>query len=201
MASALDKITIKGFKSIHCLEAFQLNELNIIVGAHGSGKSNFIAFFKLLSALMDDRLNRFVRDSGGASDLFFCGPKQTKKIELSTRFGTRGFRFNLVATPNNDAAIEDEARYYSQSQSGWWNLGDSSSGLSAMVSEVKRKTEDGRYFQPVYDAIVSWTIYHFHDTSASASMRGEEIIQDNNTQATSIYLLQSYHSAFRARHT
>jgi predicted ATPase len=179
MSSSLDKVTIKGFKSIQTLEDFELNPLNIIVGANGAGKSNFIAFFKLLSALIDGNLNRFVRDSGGANDLLFCGPKVTKKIEFSTRFGSRGFRFNLVATPSNSAAIEDEARYYSGGSSGWWSLGDSSEGASNMVSEVQRNTSGARYSRPVYDAIASWKIYHFHDTSSTAPMRGEEIIQDN----------------------
>lgn len=179
MSSSLDKVTIKGFKSIQTLEDFKLNSLNIIVGANGAGKSNFIAFFKLLSALIDGNLNRFVRDSGGANDLLFGGPKVTKKIEFSTRFGSRGFRFNLVVTPSNSVAIEDEARFYSGGSTGWWSLGDSSEGLSNMVSEVKRNASDARYSRPVYDAIASWKIYHFHDTSSTAPMRGEEIIQDN----------------------
>ena len=179
MSTPLDKVTIKGFKSIESLEEFQLKSLNIIVGANGAGKSNFIAFFKLLSALIDGNLNRFIRDSGGAVDQLFGGPKKTKKMEFLTHFGSRGFRFNLVSTPNNDMAIEDEARFYSGGTSGWWNLGDSSTGDSHMVAEVKNTTSNARYSQPVYDAITSWKIYHFHDTSATASMRGYEIIQDN----------------------
>ncbi|QEZ93910.1 AAA family ATPase [Proteus sp. CD3] len=177
MSNSLNKVTIKGFKSIQNLENFELTKLNIIVGANGAGKSNFIAFFQLLRALIDGNLNRFVRDSGGANDLLFCGPKTTKKIEFSTQFDIRGFRFNLVATPSNDAAIEDEARYYRGS--GWWELGDSSIGVSKMVSEVTNKMTDAKYSKPVYDAITSWKIYHFHDTSSTAPMRGEEIIQDN----------------------
>jgi len=179
MSSSLDKVTIKGFKSIESLEEFELKALNIIVGANGAGKSNFIAFFKLLNALIDGNLNRFIRDSGGAVDQLFGGPKKTEKIEFSTRFGTRGFRFNLVATPSNDVAIEDEARYYSHSKYGWWDLGDSSTGVSNMVAEVKNNKSDAGYSQPVYDAITSWKIYHFHDTSATAPMRGYEIVQDN----------------------
>lgn len=179
MNSSLDKITIKGFKSIESLEDFQLNKLNVIIGANGAGKSNFISFFKLLNSLMAGNLNRFVRDNGGANDLLFLGPKNTKKIEFAAHFDNRGFRFNLVPTPSNDAAIEDEARFYKQSQSGWWNLGDSSEGVSKMVSEVKNNSSDAQYSRPVFDAISSWKIYHFHDTSSTAPMRGYEIVQDN----------------------
>jgi len=48
-----------------------------------------------------------------------------------------------------------------------------------MVAEVQQQKPDARFSQPVYDSIRSWQIYHFHDTSATAAMRGYEIVQDN----------------------
>lgn len=177
--SAIDKITVKGFKSIKTLEDFELKSLNVVVGANGSGKSNLISFFKLLRKLIDGNLNRYVTDSGGAGDLLFCGRKTTEKMQFVTRFGERGFRFNLVATPSDDCAIEDEARYYTGGRTGWWELGDSSDGRSQMVSEVNRAIGDAKYSQPVFDAISSWQIYHFHDTSPTAAMRHEEIVEDD----------------------
>jgi predicted ATPase len=189
MSTSLDKITIKGFKSIKELVDFELHDLNVIVGGNGAGKSNFISFFKMLRALIDGNLNRYVRDNGGAADLLFNGAKITKKLQFVTRFGDRGFRFNLVATPGNGCAIEDEARFFlgSNSQhgsSGWPELGDNDAGQSTMVAEVKSNTDNAKYSKPVYDAISSWQIYHFHDTSATAGMRGYEIVQDNNVLRT-----------------
>lgn len=43
--TALDRLTIRGFKSIEALEQLELKRLNVIVGANGAGKSNLIAFF------------------------------------------------------------------------------------------------------------------------------------------------------------
>lgn len=184
MGNSLDKLTIKGFKSIQDLEDLELTNLNVIVGANGSGKSNFISFFKMLRALIDGNLNRFVKGCGGAGDLLFNGRKITQKMEFETRFGSRGFRFKLVPTPKDACAIEDEARYYSGGTTGWWNLGDSEDGKSRMVMEVVDKRSDGSYSQWIYDAISSWQIYHFHDTSATASMRHYEIVQDNKNLRT-----------------
>lgn len=48
MINALDKLTIKGFKSIKSLEDFELTNLNILIGGNGAGKTNFIDFFRLL---------------------------------------------------------------------------------------------------------------------------------------------------------
>jgi AAA15 family ATPase/GTPase len=38
---SLDSITIKGFKSIAAIEDLRLRPINILIGANGSGKSNF----------------------------------------------------------------------------------------------------------------------------------------------------------------
>ena len=41
MGRALDKISIKGFKSIKELAGFELGNLNVLIGGNGAGKSNF----------------------------------------------------------------------------------------------------------------------------------------------------------------
>jgi predicted ATPase len=184
MGTSLDKLTIKGFKSIRELVDFELTNLNVVVGGNGAGKSNLISFFRMLRAFIDGNLNRYVRDNGGAGDILFNGRKVTEKMEFETMFGVRGFRFKLVPTPDNSCAIEDEARYYKHGTTGWWELGDSSDGTSLMVKEVKNKERDYKCSQPVFDAISSWRIYHFHDTSATSAMRNYEIVEDNKVLRT-----------------
>ena len=51
MAKPIDKITLKGFKSIKALEDFELRKLNVLIGANGAGKSNFVDFFRMLRAV------------------------------------------------------------------------------------------------------------------------------------------------------
>ena len=48
MPCSLDRLTIKGFKSIRELKDFELRDLNIFIGGNGSGKSNLIEFFRML---------------------------------------------------------------------------------------------------------------------------------------------------------
>ena len=38
---SINNISIKGFKSLKEINRFELGNLNIIIGANGSGKSNF----------------------------------------------------------------------------------------------------------------------------------------------------------------
>lgn len=48
MGEPIKKLTIEGFKSICKLEDFELRSLNVLIGANGAGKSNFVGFFRLL---------------------------------------------------------------------------------------------------------------------------------------------------------
>ena len=179
MDSSLDKLTIKGFKSIRKLKAFELNNLNIFIGGNGAGKSNLIEFFRLLRKIIDGNLNTYIHSGGGISDFLFNGRKITSKLEFETRFGVRGYRFSLEPGPSEKCLITNEARYYEGGRTGWWTLGDSPDGTSLLVKEVKDDSSDSQYSRPVYDAISSWQIYHFHDTSTTAAMRHYEIVQDN----------------------
>jgi len=106
MPHALDKLTIKGFKSIRLLENFELSNLNVLIGGNGAGKSNFIDFFRLLRAMLElslpnletSNLKAFTEDCGGSDDLLFNGPKITKQIEAELHFGPNGYRFKLAPT-------------------------------------------------------------------------------------------------------
>lgn len=179
MADSLDKLTIRGFKSILALEDFELKKLNVFIGGNGAGKSNLIEFFRMLRKMIDGNLYEYIRSGGGISDFLFNGRKVTSQLEFEMRFGERGYRFNITPGPSESCAITNEARYYQYGTTGWWELGDSPDGKSLLVKEAKGDTSDSKYSRPVYDAISSWQIYHFHDTSATAAMRHYEIIQDN----------------------
>lgn len=58
-------------------------------------------------------------------------------------------------------------------------MGGSFNGKSKIATEAASVAAGSKYSRPVVDAIKSWQIYHFHDTSASAKMRLYEIVQDH----------------------
>jgi predicted ATPase len=90
MGDKLDTLTVQGFKSIKSLEDFKLHDLNILIGANGSGKSNFIDVFRMLRAMMElslpklpsSSLGAFIESQGGIDDLLFNGPKETSIMSL-----------------------------------------------------------------------------------------------------------------------
>jgi len=187
MTQPLDKLTIKGFKSIQSLEDFELRNLNVLIGGNGAGKSNFIDFFRLLRAMMElplpelnrASLNAYITYSGGSDDFLFNGPKITKQIEVVTQFVHNGYRFKLAPTADETFMINDEARYYDGGNTGWWELGGGQTTPELLIDKDKKGVAGGSgvgFY--VYQAISSWKIYHFHDTSKVAPMRRFETIDD-----------------------
>jgi len=175
MSNALDRLTIRGFKSIRELNDFELRDLNVFIGGNGAGKSNLIDFFKMLQRIMNNDLNEYIRSGGGISDFLFNGCKVTSKMKFEIRFGLQGYRFSIMSEPQDNCAITDEAIYYK----GWQELGGSVDGKSLLVKDAEENGWKVNCSRHIVDAITSWKIYHFHDTTSSAGLRHYEIVQDN----------------------
>src|SRR6266404_6034443 len=101
MSDTIKKLTIEGYKSIRKLEDFELRPLNVLIGANGAGKSNFVGFFDLLRELIDQRLQLAVNKEGGADTFLYLGPKITKQILARFSFGNNRYEFTLVPTADN----------------------------------------------------------------------------------------------------
>ncbi len=186
MGIHLDKLTVKGFKSIKSLEDFELGNLNVFIGGNGSGKSNFIDIFRLLRAMLElslpdlnnPNLQSYFLDGDGFDNFLFNGPRVTDKMEFEFFFGQNGYKFELVPSSGERVLIENEEKYYKPSG---WNILNTSGLIPYLLNDRLEKGIN----QPVgvshyiYGTIESWRIYHFHDTSKRASMRRLQKVEDN----------------------
>ena len=85
MASdTFQSITIEGFKSIRSIEV-SLRRINLLIGANGSGKSNFLEAFILLGAAHSGERAAYVEQQGGANKLLHFGSKTTQRIYVSLK--------------------------------------------------------------------------------------------------------------------
>jgi len=80
----LQKIQIEGYKSIKKLE-LALKPINILIGANGVGKTNFVSFFKLVNNIYEQRLENYSLKAG-VENLLYYGSKETKEIAGSLIF-------------------------------------------------------------------------------------------------------------------
>ena len=75
----MDYIHLTGYKTFKDIR-LDLSPVNILIGANGSGKSNFISFFELLNRLYNRSLREYIALKGGEDKILFRGKKITNEI-------------------------------------------------------------------------------------------------------------------------
>lgn len=182
MGSSLKQLTLRGFKSIASIEAFPLHSLNVLIGANGAGKSNFVDFFRLLRALADEGLQSFINQHGGGDGFFLFGPQFTRQIFAQLEFGQNIYEFELTPTAGNSIQIAAERVQYTGGH-GIGKLRPIGSGtMESNLKKLKDGPADGGSGRGVagyvYDSVSNWTVYHFHDTSLLSPMRRDQSVRD-----------------------
>lgn len=164
-------LSIHGYKSIRELDSLDLGNLNVLIGANGAGKSNFISFFRLLARLMAGELNYYVAKTGGPDSLLHFGRKHTPQMNAAMYFGNNGYKLALEPTQANTMIFAREAFYWNMR--GDFPLG---AGHAETRSESGIQRTIASYVVP---SVKSWIVYHFHDTSDTAPMKQPWALNDN----------------------
>jgi predicted ATPase len=108
----LEHIKIKGFKSIKKID-LNMKPINILIGANGSGKSNFISLFTFLRNLSEGKLQTFVEKQGFASSFFHFSPKKTPQITIDIDVGMNGYHVQFEHGVADDKSIGKIKRHFS----------------------------------------------------------------------------------------
>jgi len=207
--SQIDTITVRGFKSINIIDELKLQSVNVLIGANGSGKSNFVGVFAFVNAMREGRLQDYVTQVGGADKLLFFGSKTTKSIyiKLSFEAGTNQYDITLEPTSDDELIPTSEAAYFwSKSYPRPYSYPLSRIGKEAGISALNPRGIP----RHVREHLGSWRIYHFHDTSLSSPMKKTNDVNDNrylrpdgSNLAAFLYLLRNKHeqSYTLIRHT
>jgi predicted ATPase len=168
MNAIINKISINGYKSFKDLKEFPLMSLNILIGANGSGKSNFIEYFVFLKEIISKRMQFYVNKKGGADMHLYLGPKETEQIKSILDIGDYQYRLILESTVDNRLVFNQELLEY-QNQEAEFKSGHDESVLASNSSKV---------VQTFYHFINRWTHYHFHDTCENSYIRRQHSIRD-----------------------
>jgi len=174
----LNRIQIKGYKSIKDLD-LSLGPINVLIGANGAGKSNFIGFFRMLSELIEGHLQIFVGRSGGANAMLHYGTKETRSIQAKLYFDRNGYEIKLLSTQDDTLLFGKEILHFKTDPGPWYreSLGDGHKEALAPEKDAKIKYGVVNY---VMRALRSWKVYHFHDTSATSRMKQTGDLHENH---------------------
>lgn len=188
----ISRLVLRGYKSIAECD-ITLDRLNVLIGANGAGKSNFIGFFRLINRILDQQLQLMVGQAGGPDALLHYGRKTTEEIHAELYFGNNGYRFTLKPTLDNRLMFAREAL--------WWNEhGDWRPKAGHFETYAETQKGHTRIYDFVVPAMRSWRLYHFHDTSQSALVKQVHGINDNiylrddaRNLAAFLYRLKDHH--------
>jgi len=179
----IEQLFIENYKSIRDAK-IELRNLNVLIGSNGVGKSNFISFFELLQALLNQRLGSYILSRGGIDRILYQGKKHSSCLRSLIDFqNTNAFFFELKPALGEKAFIEYTGDYFNNSggsskdYENKWNktTWDKAVEESDIISCVKWRAGYLRRF------LKSFTVYHFHDTSSTSPMRQACKISDNES--------------------
>ena len=196
----IHSITIKGFKSIRSLEAFELGALNVLIGPNGAGKSNFIGALRFLSEVAGDNFAGYVQKQGKAPALLYGGPKLTQAIEMEV-YGrpngpvSNGYRIRLE--PTNDGRL-----IFGLEET--WISGEKTSGSARALGrnheEAFIRTDTTPVGRHVRAMMQSWRQYHFHDTGERAAVKQAHSTKDTLRLKPDAANLAAYLAMLRGKH-
>ena len=194
----VEKISIAGFKSISSAEV-ELRPVNVLIGANGSGKSNFIGAFGFLQAIRAGHLQDYVARAGGAERILHFGARVTDRLRFHVYFQNSVNQYDLVLSPTDSDQLYpytenvlfwDRSRYSRPFDKPLVGIGGEA-GISSPSSSIETY---------VRNHLDRWRIYHFHDTSTNSPFKKTADLHDNrylredgSNLAAFLYYLQEKH--------
>lgn len=180
----LREISLKGFKSIDQTgQSIPFEDVTVLIGANGSGKSNLISFFELLNYMTTQALQNYIGQHGFADSLLYFGAKQTSRIEASLHFADDTaedtYAFSLAHAAEDTLIFTEEVlsfkkKNYNKPKEITLEPGMKEAGLPDSIKKPGNKVE-----RIVYGLLSNCRVFQFHDTSPEAKIRNQVYIDDN----------------------
>ena len=155
----MDYIEIKGYKSIKN-QKIDFKNINILIGANGSGKSNFISFFEFLNRLYNRNLQEYISLKGGENKILFEGKEVTDEIYFKAEFdnGQNGYSAT-IKTGEDSLIFTDERLFFNR---------DDGKDISNYEKEARLKITDNYRAKYIIKYLNGFRKYHFHDTGVKS---------------------------------
>lgn len=179
----LKSIEFSGYKSYgnRPKTKIEFKDINVIIGANGSGKSNLISFFDMMSFMMTGAFQDYVAKQDAQSLLYF-GSKVTETIYAEIVFENDEnidiYEFKLLYSLSGKLVFGGEKltwqakNKHKKPKELIFKAGD----LESVLSNKEQKEMMVTVIRTIFS---NCKVFHFNDTSYSARMRQQTYINDN----------------------
>lgn len=192
---AISELSVVGFRSFAHLDRLRLTRRNILIGANGSGKSNFVEIFHFLDAVRDAQLEDFVARAGGADPLLHYGASTTETMSVRILFDEPRWGLELVLEPTDDQRLFVKSqvthRLHGVASMSWGSRFEAGIGGDPVDPAQAR---DKRFLE-------SWRIYDFRGVGPGSALRKnsdlydcETLHPDGSNLTSFLYFLRQKHS-------
>lgn len=186
MSFKLNEICLSGYKSIGQEEHININDnVTVLIGTNGVGKSNLISFFHMLGFAVTKSLQQYVAEHGFANSFLHYGTKRTQSMSAKLIFSddkSKNEYFFRLSYAAGDTLIytEEVLKFLSAGQMKPFvltmDVGQKESQLQDAKSPGKPHSKTIAVF---YSLLMGCKYFQFHDTSLSARIRNTGYIGDS----------------------
>lgn len=185
MSLKLNSIELKGYKSVNSKgQTLPINDdITVLIGANGVGKSNIVSFFQLLNYSMSGSLQTYIGENGFADAFLYYGSKTTDsffaKLKFSDGKSINEYVFQLANAVGDamffrfeDVTCSDKEK--NEMLSITLGQGHKESRLS-----MEATGHQGFYLTGIAKLLSGCRYFQFHDTTKEAKIRKNGYIGDN----------------------
>jgi predicted ATPase len=179
----------------------ELKQINILIGANGAGKSNFVSFFRLSNRICEGKVQEYI---GKNIDKFlYFGRKKSERISSSIKFDN-DFAFTYSIGP-----MENGNDFLAVSQGNLLPFIKNKDIFQTIHTTIPDEITDNKlvktnnekaYKEMSEKYLKTFRIFHFHDTGSSSPMKRINNIDDNDylredgaNLAAYLYYIQEKH--------
>lgn len=185
MRLKLNQIELKGYKSVNGDgQVLPINDdITVLIGANGVGKSNVVSFFQMLGYAMNGLLQTYIGENGFADSFLYYGSKTTDSIKAKLFFSgecsNSEYAFRLAYAAGDSLIFTEEALSFKKNGHGQAVKITLDAGRKeSQLHEAK----DGEYKTTVevfINLLKNCRYFQFHDTTKDAKIRKNGYIGDN----------------------
>ncbi|MCQ2280801.1 MAG: AAA family ATPase [Bacteroidales bacterium] len=188
MKLKLNEIRLTGYKSIDSEQKIPINEdVTVLIGANGVGKSNLISFFQMLGFSITGSLQRYVAEHGFANSFLHYGSKQTPSMSARLAFSDEHSKdeyfFRLTHAAGDVLIYTEETLSILQDDKKFKNPFVITMDVGRKESQLMEQSMPGKPHKNMVQFVLSLLkgcqYFQFHDTSSKSEIKQHTNISNN----------------------